>query len=386
MQPNIYFVNLVVSFFQAGTQELCKIINPFTGKDEKSFDRTKITTNKSKVLEGKTKENLIKEEKKMLTSEKLNGFGGQRKKALKDLLLPAGFFITMMVVIFLDEVLDLPHIIFNAPATPINWVEILLEEISCVIVSIFFLMIFYKNNLKRYQTETKLRKEHSHVLFLNDLMDHDISNKIQIIFNYLAFLSKKPKLSDEFKKIIEVPLEQIKRIVKLISNVRKLSCLSLEKKELKKIDIYKILNQVLSSIQDGFPDKKIDIKHTLSSEEVIINGNELMEDVISNLLHNAVKFNRQEKVIIEIMHNLSEDKKYWKIEFKDNGSGISDRMKEKIFGRLQRGDESIGGSGIGLTLVRQIVEKYGGKVWVEDRIKGDSTKGSNFVVFLPRGN
>ena len=318
--------------------------------------------------------------------KKLNSLEEQKKKALKDLLLPLSFFIVVIVVIFLNEILDLPHTVFCAPDTPINWVELLIEGSMCFVVSIFFLMIFYKNNLKRYQSETRLCSEHERVVFLNDLMDHDISNMIQIIFNYLLFLSKKPKLSDEFRKIIEVPLSQIRRIVTLISNVRKLSKVSGKGEKTEKIDIYNILMRVIDSIKSGFPDKKIDIKHSLLPGEVIIEGNELIEDVISNLLQNAVKFNRQEKVVIEISHSLSTDEGFWKIEFKDNGPGISDRMKEKIFNRLQRGDESVGGSGLGLTLVRQIVEGWSGKIWVEDRIKGDIIKGSNFVVVLPRSN
>ncbi len=318
--------------------------------------------------------------------KRLNSFKEQKQKAMKDLLIPLSFFIAVIVVIFSNEILDLPHIVFNAPATPINWVELLIEGSMCFVVSVFFLMIFYKNNLKRYQSEARLCREHERVLFLNDLMDHDISNMVQIVFNYLLLLSKKPKLSDEFKKIIEVPLSQIKRIVKLISNVRKLSGISVKGEKTEKIDIYNTLIRMIDPIKSGFPDKKIDIKHSLLPGEVVIEGNELMEDVISNLLQNAVKFNRQEDVEIEINHSLSNDKGCWKIEFKDNGPGIPDRIKEKIFNRLQRGDESVGGSGLGLTLVRQIVEGYGGKIWVEDRIKGDSIKGSNFVVFLPRSN
>jgi signal transduction histidine kinase len=318
--------------------------------------------------------------------KKIDSSKEQKKKALKGLLIPLSSFIAVMLVIFLDEVLDLPYVIFNAPDTPINWVELLMEESLCVMVSIFFIIIFYKSNLRQYQSEAKLCKEHARVLFLNDLMDHDISNMIQIIFNYLVFLSKKSKLSNEFKKIIEIPLNQIKRVTKLISNVRKLSSVSLKGEKTEKIDIYKTLIYVIDSIKSSFPDKEIDIKHNLSSGEVIIEGNELMEDVIGNLLHNAVKFNQQKEVEVEINHSLSKDKGCWKIEFKDNGPGIPDSMKEKIFDRLQRGDESVGGTGLGLTLVKQIVEGYGGEIWVEDRIKGDSTKGSDFIVFLPKSN
>ncbi len=58
-------------------------------------------------------------------------------------------------------------------------------------------------------------------------------------------------------------------------------------------------------------------------------------------------------------------------------------MKDKIFNRLQRGETNARGMGLGLYLVKSLVESYNGKVWVEDRVQGDHTKGSRFVVMLP---
>ncbi len=58
-------------------------------------------------------------------------------------------------------------------------------------------------------------------------------------------------------------------------------------------------------------------------------------------------------------------------------------MKEKNFYRLSRGNTRAKGSGPGLYLVKSIVESYGGRVWVEDRAKGDHMKGARFVLELP---
>jgi signal transduction histidine kinase len=58
-------------------------------------------------------------------------------------------------------------------------------------------------------------------------------------------------------------------------------------------------------------------------------------------------------------------------------------MKEKIFNRLQHGETKARGMGLGLYLVKSLMESYCGKVWVEDRVQGDYTKGSRFVVMLP---
>lgn len=58
-------------------------------------------------------------------------------------------------------------------------------------------------------------------------------------------------------------------------------------------------------------------------------------------------------------------------------------MEEKIFNRLQRGETKARGMGLGLYLVKSLVDSYHGRVWVEDRLPGDYTKGSRFVVIRP---
>ena len=64
-------------------------------------------------------------------------------------------------------------------------------------------------------------------------------------------------------------------------------------------------------------------------------------------------------------------------------AGRPGRAKQKIFSRLQRGKTRASGSGLGLFLVRSLVEDFQGRVWVEDRVAGDHTKGAKFVVMLP---
>ena len=71
------------------------------------------------------------------------------------------------------------------------------------------------------------------------------------------------------------------------------------------------------------------------------------------------------------------------MEFKDNGIGISDYRKNNIFERGSRKRYKSKGMGLGLSLVRKIIDTYNGDIWVEDRVKGDYKQGSNFVVLIP---
>ena len=70
------------------------------------------------------------------------------------------------------------------------------------------------------------------------------------------------------------------------------------------------------------------------------------------------------------------------MEFIDNGLGIPDSKKDSIFDRY--GDYKGGkGLGMGLSLVKKIVAIFNGKIWVEDRVEGDYSRGSNFILLLP---
>jgi signal transduction histidine kinase len=114
-------------------------------------------------------------------------------------------------------------------------------------------------------------------------------------------------------------------------------------------------------------------------------ANKLLHDVFSNLIGNAIKHSDGNGVNINIMlENASENgKKYHKVLVEDTGPGVPDDMKDRIFNRLQRGDTKARGLGLGLFIVKTLVESYHGKVWVEDRVQGDHKKGSRFVVLLP---
>jgi signal transduction histidine kinase len=71
------------------------------------------------------------------------------------------------------------------------------------------------------------------------------------------------------------------------------------------------------------------------------------------------------------------------MEFMDNGIGITDDKKDLIFQKGYKKDNHVRGMGIGLSLVKKIIESYNGKIWVESRVKTDYSQGSNFVLEIP---
>ena len=117
-----------------------------------------------------------------------------------------------------------------------------------------------------------------------------------------------------------------------------------------------------------------------------VEANELLYDVFSNLITNAIKHSEEGKPVtidVKVEPVKENGQLFYKCIVEDNGPGIPDELKTKLFHRFQRGTTKTHGKGLGLYLVRTLVEGYHGKVWVEDRMPGDHTKGARFVVMLP---
>ena len=131
--------------------------------------------------------------------------------------------------------------------------------------------------------------------------------------------------------------------------------------------------------------RNINININSFEEKVLIQANEFLIDVFDNLLINAVNYNDNPKVeiSIKISRMPTETINCIKFEIKDNGIGISDKRKEVIFQEGFSKEKGTKGMGFGLTLVKKIIESYKGEIWIEDRVKGDYSQGSNFVFLIP---
>jgi len=179
--------------------------------------------------------------------------------------------------------------------------------------------------------------------------------------------------------------EQVSRGANLISNVRKLS-------ELEEADVYTqpieaigVLNKSIEFLLKGNQDRKIGIDIENPYKTISVQGNELLTDIFDNILSNAIKHNQSSSIDIKV--KVSKTQKdgtdFIKFEFGDNGIGIPDVNKEIIFQRAYKTNKSVSGMGIGLSLVKKIVTTYNGHIWVEDKVKGDYSKGSNFIILIP---
>jgi len=237
-------------------------------------------------------------------------------------------------------------------------------------------------------SEKKYRDAFERANLYKDLFAHDINNLLQIINSSAELISYQlngVENASDIQNISEIIKKQVQRGAKLVSNVRTLSDLQDKDIELGLLDSCEILKSSIDFINKAYSDREINITFNCKEDQHLVHANELMHDVFDNLLINAIKYNENQhiEIKINILKELKENRNYIKFEFIDNAVGIPDEKKSILFKEGYRKEKGAKGLGLGLSLVYKIVHSFNGKIWIEDRVEGDYTKGSKFIILIP---
>ena len=242
------------------------------------------------------------------------------------------------------------------------------------------------NELKK--SKQKYKKAFERTELYKKIFAHDISNIFQTICtsnDILRNITANSEKSEKFDEFINRSQSQIKKGSKLISDLLTFS--EIEEKGLKsqKVEIFRKLRDAIEFVQNSYPELSIDITVDSKLEKAYVSGNKLLGEVFENILINAVKYNESKikQINIKILRDKINDEKHVKIEFIDNGVGIPDDLKERIFNKAIEKEEEHKGLGLGLLLVKRIIDEYGGKIKIKNRVEDDFTKGSNFIIKIP---
>jgi signal transduction histidine kinase len=215
-----------------------------------------------------------------------------------------------------------------------------------------------------------------------DLMSHDINNFHTLALGYLEMARDAPDGRYQ-KSYIDKPITALKRSSQLIGNVMKLQMLDEGYYKTERVDLTGTLAEVQKEYEAAVPGRSIRLNLN-GTGCCYVQANELLYDVFLNLVNNAVKHaGSSTGIIIDVGRINDRDNDFYRVAVEDDGPGIPDDAKLAIFDRMTRGATNAHGMGLGLYLVRSLVESYGGRAFVEDRVPGDHTKGARFVVLLP---
>jgi signal transduction histidine kinase len=215
-----------------------------------------------------------------------------------------------------------------------------------------------------------------------DIMGHDINNINQVAMSNLEFLKDNDEMPAKLKPMVEHALTAIDGSAGIIENVRKIQKVSSEEFHTERIDLDRVIS---GSIREAHrpPDKSVKISYT-GHEGMYVDAVWLLKEAFSNIINNAIKYSGPDVHVDILPREITVNgKKYYEISISDNGPGIPDDIKPKLFQKFQRGTKRANGMGLGLYITRMLILRFGGMVRVEDRVPGDHTRGSKFVITLP---
>ncbi|MGE5432061.1 MAG: CHASE domain-containing protein [Syntrophomonadaceae bacterium] len=211
---------------------------------------------------------------------------------------------------------------------------------------------------------------------------HDLQEPLRMISSYTQLISKryKGKLDTKADQFISFTVDGAVRMQQLIHDLLEYSRVATRGKPFAPVDSNEIIRTVLNNLQISI--KKNNAVITFDSMPRVMGDDIQLMQLFQNLISNAMKFKSSEVPEIKIK---AEDKGCeWLFSVQDNGIGIDPQFKERIFVIFQRlhEREAYPGTGIGLAVCKKIVERHGGRIWVDS----DPGKGSTFLFTIPKRN
>lgn len=225
---------------------------------------------------------------------------------------------------------------------------------------------------------------------------HEIKSPIAVVQSYLDlilqhYLGPVPSPVEEKLSRARTRTDEAIQIINDIINISKLKIQSEIKKE--NVNLFLLLKKIVDKRKSQCDYANISIKlYKIHEKEFIVLGDpQLLELAFSNLVSNAIKYNFSGGTIEIVVDDVAKEN-YIMVEVCDDGIGIPDGEKEKIFTDFfrasnvkQRGYE---GTGLGLSVVKQIIEHHNGQITFESpsRLANENRRGTSFKVFLPLNN
>ena len=211
-------------------------------------------------------------------------------------------------------------------------------------------------------------------------VSHEIKTPLAVIQNYAKTLQNENLSKEKKQEYLSVLLSQTQKLSTLITNILKLNKLENQKivPEIEKFDLAELLRLTTLSFENLFEKKNIEIVCDID-ETTIISSKSLLEIIFNNLISNAIKFtDNNGKITI----SLKQDQTHAIVKVSDTGCGISKEVGEHIFDKFYQGDTSHSneGNGLGLALVKKVIDVIGGEISVESQVG----VGSTFIIKLKR--
>jgi PAS domain S-box-containing protein len=211
---------------------------------------------------------------------------------------------------------------------------------------------------------------------------HFLQEPLRLIASYSQLLQKryKGKLDDQADEFINYVVSNASRISNLINAHISFAKVNLSEKNFESTDLNTVVKNVLLEMGDSINDNRAKI--VCEPLPVIMCDKFQFYQLFENIIGNALKFEGNKRIEVRIKAEKRANE--WLFSIKDNGMGLKKEYFDRIFIMFNRlhSEEKYPGTGIGLTICKSIVQRHGGKIWVES----NSGEGSTFFFTVPDNN
>jgi two-component system sensor histidine kinase/response regulator len=247
-----------------------------------------------------------------------------------------------------------------------------------------------KRTEELYKKNTELENKNSELVKVNNDLDnfiytasHDLKAPMANIEGLLTALFQEFNLQDEgYIKIKEMTLLSINKFKNTILDLTKVSNIQKENfDDVETVQIKDLLEEVKSTIKTNIEKTKAKLIINLEVPEIRFSKKN-MRSILYNLVSNAVKYSSPDRLpVINIETKKTEEGEIL-LSVSDNGLGMDPAYQHKLFGMFKRLHDHVEGSGIGLYIVKRIIENNGGRI----EVKSDLDKGTTFSLYFKKNN
>ncbi|WP_052323412.1 sensor histidine kinase [Flexithrix dorotheae] len=298
-------------------------------------------------------------------------------------------YLLIGTIIILDVFLGFnPFVEFNPPLEVQQAISLFVYPIGLTLI---FMFVFYLTNesylaTKKFQSElgnsNHLNEELQNVNKALDQFVYSASHDLRAPIASVLGLIELAKSEDSIEKVKEYLLLQEKSLLKLdefirdILNYSRNARMEIQREE---VDFNEMIHEIFSQHQFNKVPFEIEKMKSVSQNNPFITDRKRLEVVLNNLISNAVRYSNPyiESPYIRVNVKVNPSQAIIKVE--DNGLGIDNHHLTKIFDMFYRATDRIEGTGIGLYIVKETIEKIRGEVLVESELE----KGSCFTVIIP---
>ncbi len=277
-------------------------------------------------------------------------------------------------------------LIVIAAALNVGWILLNLREVALLVFGvIFFALIITGLTLNTIFLVREIRRNEQHDAFLN-AVTHELKTPIASIKLYLETLKTRPVDEAKRTEFYDMMLTDSDRLLGTVEQVLQASRTREKQRQMNvaEIDLGELLTDTIKMVLTRHNLDAAAIRYAAPAEPIKTMGDRgELQTAFANLLDNAIKYSADVPKISVRMSRSRSGKA--DILFRDNGVGIQRGDLKRIFKRFYRAPNAepnaAKGNGLGLAIVRSIIEKHGGRIKAESRGLG---KGSTFIVQLPK--